>query len=223
VLAESRGSRWPFGSQRAHYLRVGMLGLCLMGAVRAAVYDLRLASDSAPLPYLPVVNPLDLSSLIGAFVALSWLRRLRKHEPPLCTPAQASTGVALIGVLLFAWWNSQLARSVHHYAKVPFTLDDILDSSAFQLACSLSWTTIALIVMSVAHRRGLRIPWISAAVLLAVVVAKLFLLDLSQLSTPTRIASFLGVGALLLLIGYVAPVPPRREPVMPTQAAGPQP
>jgi uncharacterized membrane protein len=212
VLVQSRRGAWPAGVQRVHYLQVGMLGLCAIGSLRAAMYNLRLASDTAPLPYVPVLNPLDLSSLIGALVALLWLRRLQRETPPLCTPAQAGWGIALVWALLFAWWNTQLARSVHHYALVPRSYSDMLGSSAFQLACSLSWTTIALVLMWISHKRGVRAPWIAAAVLLAVVVAKLFLLDLEQLSTPTKIVSFLGVGALLLLIGYVAPVPPRREP-----------
>ena len=43
---------------------------------------------------------------------------------------------------------------------------------------------------------------------LAVVVGKLFLLDLANSGTVARIVSFLGVGGLLMIIGYVAPVPP---------------
>jgi uncharacterized membrane protein len=50
--------------------------------------------------------------------------------------------------------------------------------------------------------------WIGCAVLLAVVVVKLFTVDLSQLSTVARIGTFLAVGALLLVVGYVSPVPP---------------
>jgi uncharacterized membrane protein len=44
--------------------------------------------------------------------------------------------------------------------------------------------------------------------LLAVVVVKLFALDLSSLSGLPRVVAFLGVGVLLLLIGYLAPLPP---------------
>ena len=51
----------------------------------------------------------------------------------------------------------------------------------------------------------------AGAVLLGVVVAKLFLVELAQVGTITRIVSFIGVGLLLLLIGYLAPVPPRKE------------
>ena len=43
---------------------------------------------------------------------------------------------------------------------------------------------------------------------MAVVVAKLFLVDLSSLSAVGRMVSFIVVGVLLLVVGYLAPVPP---------------
>ena len=53
-----------------------------------------------------------------------------------------------------------------------------------------------------------RPAWFAGAVLLGVVVPKLFLLDLAELSALAKIGTFLGVGMLLLLVGAVAPVPP---------------
>ena len=44
--------------------------------------------------------------------------------------------------------------------------------------------------------------------LLAAVVVKLFAIDLAALSGLTRVVAFLGVGAMLLVIGYVTPLPP---------------
>jgi uncharacterized membrane protein len=44
---------------------------------------------------------------------------------------------------------------------------------------------------------------------MAVVGAKLILVDLSNTGTVERIVSFIGVGVLMLLIGYISPVPPR--------------
>jgi uncharacterized membrane protein len=52
-------------------------------------------------------------------------------------------------------------------------------------------------------------------VLLALVVVKLFAVDLSRVGGVARIVSFIGVGLLLLLIGYLAPVPPRRKEATP--------
>jgi uncharacterized membrane protein len=62
--------------------------------------------------------------------------------------------------------------------------------------------------MLVANRKRMREVWVAGAVLLGAVVLKLFFVDLSQLSNVAKIVTFLAVGLLLLLIGFVAPVPP---------------
>jgi uncharacterized membrane protein len=43
---------------------------------------------------------------------------------------------------------------------------------------------------------------------MSVVIAKLFLIDLSHIGTVPRIVSFLGVGTLMLVLGYYSPLPP---------------
>jgi uncharacterized membrane protein len=50
---------------------------------------------------------------------------------------------------------------------------------------------------------------LAGALLLSIVLAKLFFNDLGNTGTVARIVSFIGVGVLLLVIGYVAPVPPK--------------
>jgi len=65
---------------------------------------------------------------------------------------------------------------------------------------------------------------------MAVVVAKLLMVDLGSLAGIERIISFIGVGVLMLIIGYVAPVPPAKcierapnapdEPAVEAQSAG---
>ena len=46
---------------------------------------------------------------------------------------------------------------------------------------------------------------------MGVVVAKLFVIDLDGVGTIERIVSFIGVGVLMLVIGYVAPLPAKSE------------
>jgi uncharacterized membrane protein len=48
---------------------------------------------------------------------------------------------------------------------------------------------------------------------MAVVVLKLFVVELAQANAIERIVSFIVVGALMLAIGYTAPVPPRHTEV----------
>jgi uncharacterized membrane protein len=65
--------------------------------------------------------------------------------------------------------------------------------------------------MLVAGRRRNRLVWLVGAALLAVVIAKLFLVDLSKVGSVERIVSFVGVGLLMLIVGYFSPLPPARE------------
>ena len=81
-------------------------------------------------------------------------------------------------------------------------------SKPLQAALTLTWSATALAVMFTATRRGLRPLWMVGAGLLAVVVGKLFLVDLNALSGLSRVVAFLGVGVLLLAIGYLSPLPP---------------
>jgi uncharacterized membrane protein len=113
-----------------------------------------------------------------------------------------------LGGLVFLWVNCIVLRSIHFWAGVPYQLDALVNSVLVQSAFSLLWTGTALVLMLHATRNGQRRNWIAGAALLAVVVVKLFLLDLANSGTVERIVSFIGVGVGLLAIGYFAPVPP---------------
>jgi uncharacterized membrane protein len=111
-----------------------------------------------------------------------------------------------------------LARSVHHFAGVPFQASSLWHSAPLQVAFSISWTLIGLVVTVISSRQHARTLWIMGAALLTLVVVKLFLVDLAQLDALSKIGTFLAVGVLLLMVGYFAPVPPTRATV---EAGGP--
>ena len=158
------------------------------------------ASDgtATPLPHLPLLNPLDLGVALALVAILLWLRAInRAAEVPLGLLAGAG----------FVWLNAMLVRAFHHYGGVPYHVDAWLGSLAVQTGIALLWALTALVAMWFGARRGERVPWVVGAALLAAVVFKLLLVDLSGTGTVTRIVSFIGVGALMLVIGYVAPLP----------------
>jgi amino acid permease len=72
---------------------------------------------------------------------------------------------------------------------------------------SLVWSISALILMRRATRLQQARLWQLGAALLAIVVAKLFLVDQSDAGSATRIVAFVGVGLLMVAIGYLAPYP----------------
>jgi hypothetical protein len=100
---------------------------------------------------------------------------------------------------------------VHQLAGVPFELDTLLASTTVQVALSIFWTVLALGTMLLATRRMNRTLWLVGGVLLAIVVAKLFLVDLSRVGSIERIISFVVVGVLMLVIGWFSPLPPPKR------------
>jgi uncharacterized membrane protein len=84
-----------------------------------------------------------------------------------------------------------------------------------QASLSIFWAILALAAMVFATRTARRTIWVVGAVLMGVVVAKLFLVDLGSVGTVARIVSFIAVGVLMLIIGYFSPVPPRKPEPQP--------
>ena len=59
--------------------------------------------------------------------------------------------------------------------------------------------------------RQRREVWIGGAVVMGIVIVKLFVVEFGNVDTLSRVVSFLGVGLLLLVVGYFAPVPKGRQ------------
>ena len=164
--------------------------------------------DPAPLPYLPLLNPLDIAQAFAFLVLASWLTTLAALGYGKDLEVRKAV-YALFGAAMFIWANGVLLRTLHHWGDVPFRFDAMAHSVLVQSALSLLWSLLALGIMLTATRKGLRVLWIVGAVLMGAVVLKLFVVDLSGVGTVERIVSFIGVGLLMLLIGYLSPVPPR--------------
>jgi len=195
--------RWPVAPHLDRYRGVVLGPLALLGALWLLYANLRAPGSMSPLPYVPIANPIDLAAgaILGA--ALMWSRWFAGE--------QAQAGVIVrrsVWALGFVWLNGIALRSIHFWTDVPYRVNQLLASVLVQATLSLLWTGTAMALMLVARRRGRRPQWVLGALLLAVVVGKLFLVDLANTGTVARIVSFMGVGALLLVIGYIAPVPP---------------
>jgi uncharacterized membrane protein len=164
--------------------------------------------DPAPLPYLPLLNPLDLVQIAALLALFAWFRRVR--SAPFAPEFFRTTelGYISLGSAAFLWLNGVLLRTLHQWADVPFNLDAMMRSMIVQASLSIFWSVLALCTMLTATRLRMRPLWLTGAGLMAVVVIKLFFVDLSNVGGIERIVSFIGVGVLMLVIGYVSPVPP---------------
>jgi uncharacterized membrane protein len=207
LVRATDGGGWPFGAHGVTHLRVTSVPIVVYLVV-VIVYASFISDGSpAPLPYAPLLNPLDLSCLLAFVAIFAWHRHVLARG--LNEEAASSAGPVALGAVGFVWFNAVLLRTLHFWIHVPYTLDDLLASQVVQTSLTVFWTTLAVTGMFLATRRGLRLLWLVGAALLGVVVLKLFLFDLSQLSGIRRIVSFIGVGVLLLAIGYFSPVPPK--------------
>jgi len=174
----------------------------LMALYLWIVGSFALDGNPAPLPYIPLINPLDLLSL--AILLLALVRRLRGSSR-----LSAKGQLVFPALTCFVWLTVVTGRTVHCFAPTGYSAAELFASSIFQAAIAALWSLLALTLTIVAARKQNRKIWLTGAALLALVVGKLFMIDLSGTGSIGRIISFLVVGALMLVIGYFAPLPPK--------------
>jgi uncharacterized membrane protein len=217
MLLAVRGERlpWPVRTNVRTYLLAGAAPLAAFLWLWVLYANVATNGDPAPLPYVPLVNPLDLAQIAALLTIVWWLREVHRLALFELTSEHVVIAASTLGAAAFVAANGALLRAVHHYAGIPYRLEPLWDSMLVQAALAIFWSLLALATMVVASRTRLRPLWIAGAALMGVVVAKLFVVDLSNVSGVERIVSFIGVGVLMLLIGYLSPVPPRTREAAP--------
>src|SRR5690606_11730840 len=76
-------------------------------------------------------------------------------------------------------------------------------SNWMELTRSGLWMAYSLALFAVGVLRGSVAPRYASIVLFGITILKIFLSDLSFLDTPYRIASFMVLGLILLLVSFV--------------------
>ena len=171
------------------------------GIVLAALWMLAHldAGDTDPVAFIPLLNPLELLQLGLLVLALRWSLGGAERQVPVA--AMGAAGFLLLTVMTL--------RAVHQLTGAPWS-EALFDSRLAQTALTVVWSiagVAAWIAGSRMLRRGL---WLAGAILMGVVLAKLVLVDRSYVGNIAGIVSFVAVGLLLIVVGYVAPSPPRR-------------
>jgi uncharacterized membrane protein len=200
---------WPVAGNLATYRGEGSALLACAAWLWLLYVNLTQSGNPWPLPYLPLINPLDGSTLLVLISLVRWFRVTQTSLPDLPWRIPGKEATTALAATVFIWMNTLLLRSIHHWCAVPFTPHALFGSLTVQSSLSIFWCLLSLTLMTVATRRGMRHIWIVGANLLGVVVAKLFLVDLAGHGSVARIVSFIVVGLLILLIGWFSPVPPR--------------
>lgn len=208
TLLGPRWAAWPLGAHRRGYV-VACAGPMLVLLAAAVVLTVVLSpGDFSPLPHLPLLNPLGLLVALLLAVAFAWRSRAAAEEDHLLkAPAESSWAPALaVGGVVLA--TMAAARTVHHWLDVAWDGEALFDSTELQVSLSILWAVVALSGMVAGVRLARRAVWVAGASFMGVVVLKLFLVDLSNQNALGRVVSFIVVGVLLLIVGYLAPVPP---------------
>ena len=207
---------WPFSGHLENDQQVTgivLSGYLLLWGLLAAVS----AGDAAPLPWIPVLNPLDITLGIVLITLVRWWQVVSSDLMPATDHGwrKLLSDKRLLAIgsagLVFLWLNFTLFRIAHHWFAVAYRSHALYASGLVQSAVSIFWALSGVLLTIYASRKNIRALWIAGAVLLVLVVLKLFMIDLSELGNIARIVSFLVVGALLTSIGYFAPLPDKTE------------
>lgn len=215
ALREGAGERWPLDRFLSAYAWRAAAPIALglaVGGLLVAVYS---RGEARPLPYVPLLNPTDLSVALALLVCTMWLVQLRSSALALPAVMRGPVPAGVLAAIGFVAINTAWLRVAHHWGGVAWSFDALSSSFLVQAGCSILWTLIALVLMVAAHRRAQRLPWMLGAALLGLTVLKLFVVDLSNRGGSERIVVFIAVGLLMLVVGWFAPLPP-------AQAAKPQ-
>jgi uncharacterized membrane protein len=198
---------WPFKAHTLAYQKDASSVLIYALFLWSIIFNFFTFSDPAPLPYMPLINPVDIIQAIALFAIFAWYNRYGYHAYSFL---HRDLVLKVMAGFCFVWANVILFKTLHVTHDVKYTVYALFRSDTVQTAIAIFWTLIGLALMVIASKKQLRQIWITGAVLTGIVVAKLFLLDLGARDTIERIVSFMIVGVLLLVVGYFAPVPPSR-------------
>ncbi|MGV6396105.1 DUF2339 domain-containing protein [Pseudomonas caspiana] len=208
AMTSPRNWPWPIAAYPKQYRVRAAAPVAVLMLVWFWLANAQSDGAANPLPYVPLFNPLELGLLFALMGVFVWIRKML---PQLgATESQAQRGALVIaGSSLFALVTMIVLRTAHHWGGIIWDTQDLLGSMRVQAGLSIVWTLMALMLMIGGHMRARREVWITGAILIGVVVAKLFFVELSNRGGMARIVSFIGVGILLLVVGYFAPLPPK--------------
>ena len=209
---------WFVGDGWRCCLLYGITPVVWAAAAGAGIAVVNHHGSVEPLLFLPILNPIDIFATAAVILLLRWKREMVAElsaDSDSLTPAigsllnlAATPWFPALSVAGVAALTMSAARTVHHWADVPFDLRSLVYSTELQVALSILWAATALAAMVVGVRAADRRIWIVGASWMGVVVIKLFLIDLASLAALPKAGSFIGVGIVLLVVGYLAPVPP---------------
>jgi uncharacterized membrane protein len=178
-----------------------VLMLCVIAGLIASTH----IGDSAPFAYLTLFNPLEIA-LLSIFALLLFAM---PRVPELAQLPRTSI------VSTAAFWlltTASLRFVIHQFEPELLSSSSpmlaVLWTKTGQAALALMWALLGCGAMLWGHVKSRRALWMMGAGLMAVVLAKILLIDRRNLGDVAGILVMLAVGGLLAAVGYFAPAPP---------------
>ncbi len=201
--------RWPLLPYLQSYIFIAALPLVVgtySGGLALALFS---NGNAAPLPYIPLLNPTEITVALTLMGGVSWVLLMRRLEiAGSLNSALASNRIWIPYVALgFVFINTIWLRICHQFFAVPWNGEKLFDSSLVQTGYAILWSSMALVMMISGHRRAQRGLWMLGAALLGLTILKLGAVDVWNRGGLERVVAFIGVAVLILIIGYFAPLP----------------
>lgn len=185
-------------------------GLCLLALVLGLIASLQSSGGASPLPWLPLFNPLELTQVMALILilALGQYQSTRDRQTAAAGSAIPPAVPAALGLVVL---SVMTLRANHHLAGIAWEPAALIAAHQVQASLSVLWALLGVVAWIIGSRRRLPPLWWAGAILMGIVLLKLLLIDRQFLSTVAGIVSFLAFGLLSMLVGYLAPAPPKQS------------
>lgn len=188
---------WPRRLDRP--FRLAGLILMTLGIGKALAFPFRYAAEFGAMQPL-----LNRPTVLFAFCigVLIWLTR-RKYDDswPVSGMQPNNLFATMLAIVMFCFMNIEIASVFGHEGR-PFSLLT-RGSLAHQLGYSLSWLIFAIGLLVCGIKWNVVKARQAALVLILVTCFKIFLKDLWALGQLYRVASFIGLAIVLMLVSYL--------------------
>jgi hypothetical protein len=139
VSAFSGRRNWPFGVHYQMLYRGAILMPIAALALLWSLYsNLAAPGSMAPLPYVPLLNPIDVAQAAVLFAIWRWCGTFNEGSGL----SRAATAPYLAG-LVFLWVNCIVLRSIHFWAGVEYRFDEIEGMDRCSDAATLLMETLS--------------------------------------------------------------------------------
>jgi len=159
---------------------------------------------------LLVENPLVSGDHVGHWPLFNWLlpayllpaglALVAARHPATATPLRLRLVLAIYALCAGFTWITLETRHLFHGPRIGLSLP-ALDPELWAL--SGAWLVYGAVLLTIGFRRGLKPLRLTALAIIALAAAKVFIIDMSDLTGLWRVLSFLGLGLALIALGSV--------------------